>query len=103
MKKKINLARAYVVRARGITCAVLKRHGMTNAVTGTVIHVAPATIGRWLDDQTPTFLTRNMLPPSASISGFLSLTYCRPVTAGRKPLQSPPEPAQGSTDGPERG
>ena len=55
MKKKINLARAYVVRAKGITRAVLKRHGMTNAATGKVIHVAPATIGRWLDDQTPTF------------------------------------------------
>lgn len=55
MNKKSNLSRAFVIRAKGVTRAVLKRHGMTNTATGKVIHVAPATVGRWLDDQTPTF------------------------------------------------
>lgn len=81
MKKKINLARAYVVRAKGITRAVLKRHGMTNAATGKVIHVAPATIGRWLDDQTPTFFDLEHAAAICIHLGIpLSLICCHPVT-----------------------
>lgn len=53
MKRKTNAARAYVVRAKGTARAVLKRHGLTKSATGKIINVAPATVGRWLDDQTP--------------------------------------------------
>lgn len=55
MKRKTNAAQAYVVRAKGTARAVLKRHGLTKSATGKIINVAPATVGRWLDDQTPTF------------------------------------------------
>lgn len=58
MKRKTNparSARAYVIRAKSTTKAVLKRHGLTNSATGKIIDVAPATVGRWLDDQTRAF------------------------------------------------
>ena len=49
MNRKKNSARSYVIRAKGTTRAILKRHGLTNTATGKIIDVAPATVGRWLD------------------------------------------------------
>lgn len=80
MKKKINLARAYVVRAKGITRAVLKRHGMTTLPQARSSMLLPRRLAAVLMTRLPPFLTWNTPPPSVSISGSLFLICCRPVT-----------------------
>lgn len=70
MKRRTNAARAYVVRAKGTTKAVLKRYGLTNSAVGKIINVAPATVGRWLDGRNRAFFD---LEHAASICIYLGI------------------------------
>ncbi|MGL5129869.1 MAG: XRE family transcriptional regulator [Aeromonas popoffii] len=70
MNKRSNAARAYVTRAKSTTKALLKRHGLTNSAVGKIIDVAPATVGRWLDDRHRAFFD---LEHAAAICIYLGI------------------------------